>query len=105
MLDSKAAYVAGLIGGGQGSEVVAAAAHSDDAAVRVAAASSTAQLPDEAAEAVLVDLVIDDDPGVRKIAHRAVPSRPSPRLEAALERSLAPGEGVVDAPARATDPS
>jgi HEAT repeat protein len=105
MLASKAAYLAGLIGGQMASDVVIAAAHSNDAAVRVAAASSTQHLSDEAAEAVLVDLVVDRDPGVRKVAHRAVPARPSTRLEAALDRAPAAGEGIIDAPARPTDRS
>jgi HEAT repeat protein len=103
MLASKAAYLAGLIGGDEAGQVVLAAAHSDDAAVRVAAASSTTRLSDEATEAVLVDLVIDSDPGVRKIAHRAVPTEPSTRLEAALARAPAPGGGTVDAPAGPAD--
>lgn len=103
MLASKAAYLAGLIGGDEASEVVLVAAHSDDAAVRVAAASSTTRLSDEATEAVLVDLVVDSDPGVRKIAYRAVPPEPSDRLEAALSRAPAPGRGTVDAPAGPAD--
>lgn len=105
MLASKAVYLAGLIGGDQASEVIVAAAHRNDAAVRVAAASSTEHLSDEAAERVLVGLVIDSDPGVRKIAHRAVPAKPSTRLEAALDQAPAPGEGTVDGPAAPTGPS
>lgn len=93
MLASKAVYLAGLIGGEDAGEIVLTAAHDDDAAVRVAAASSTRRLSAEAGEAVLIDLVADSDPGVRKIAHRAMPETPSARLRAALERAPAPGQG------------
>lgn len=93
MLASKAVYLAGLIGGDDAGEIVLTAAHDDDAAVRVAAASSTRRLSADATEAVLIDLVADSDPGVRKMAHRAIPQRPSARLRAALERAPAPGQG------------
>ena len=91
MLASKAAYLAGLIGGDRAGEVVLSAAHDDDAAVRVAAASSTRHLSDRATEEVLIDLVADNDPGVRRMARRAVPEAPSARLRAALERAPGPG--------------
>lgn len=97
MLASKAAYLAGLIGGGDATAVVVAAAHHDDAAVRVAAASSTQHLTDEETEAVLVDLVGDTDAGIRKLAHRALPDEPSEELEAALERAPAPDDGAAAA--------
>jgi HEAT repeat protein len=102
MLASKAAYLAGLIGGDDATAVVVAAAHHDDATVRVAAASSTEHLTDEETEAVLVDLVGDSDAGVRKLAHRALPDEPSEELEAALEHAPAPDDGA-DAGA-ATEP-
>jgi len=72
---------------------VLTAARDDDAAVRVAAASSTRNLSADASDAVLIDLVADGDPGVRKIAQRAIPRAPSARLRAALERAPAPGQG------------
>ncbi len=93
MVASKAVYLAGLIGGDDAGDIVLTAAHDEDAAIRVAAASSTSRLSAEASEAVLVDLVADGDPGVRRIAQRAVPRVPSERLRTALERAPRPGQG------------
>jgi HEAT repeat protein len=101
MLGSKAAYLAGLIGGDDATAVVVAAAHHDDATVRVAAASSTQHLSDDETEAVLVDLLGDSDAGVRKLAHRALPDEPSEELETALEHAPAPDDGA----AAATEPT
>jgi len=83
MTASKAAYLASLIEGS--AEVVAKAAQSDDPAVRVAAAAAVSNLSAAAANAVLVELVGDPDPGVRKVAQRLVPDKPTAKLNAALK--------------------
>jgi hypothetical protein len=85
MLASKAAYLAGLIKAPKSAEVVATAAQSDDPAVRVAAAATASNLAPSAASDVLVDLVADPDPGVRRVARAGVPSKPNAKLAKKLE--------------------
>jgi HEAT repeats len=95
MLASKAAYLAGLIKAPKSAEVVATAAQSSDPAVRVAAAATASNLAPSAASDVLVDLVADPDPGVRKVARAGVPSKPTKKLAKTLE-----GLPDEEAPAR-----
>jgi HEAT repeat protein len=77
MLASKAAYAASVLEGDIGKDVVAAAGQHDDPVVRVAAAAAAANLPAAAASSVLLDLVGDPDPGVRKVARSTAPAKPS----------------------------
>jgi len=82
-LASKAAYLAGRIGDARAAPILELAAGSPDPAVRAAAAAGAQHLGAEA-EAVLVILVDDDNPAVRKTALKAVPARPSENLIAKL---------------------
>lgn len=84
-LAPKAAYLAGRIGDPQGAAILELAAASDEAVIRVAAAGGATHLPDEDTDALLQTLVDDDDPGVRKVALRAVPASPSVDLAAKVE--------------------
>jgi hypothetical protein len=107
MLAAKAAYAASLLAGDQGKDVVAAAAHSETASVRVAAAAAANNLPTGSAAEVLMDLVDDNDPGVRKVALSSVPADAPPELSAKVESQ--PGraagtdsEAVEEAPGEGT---
>ena len=80
---SKAAYLAGRIGDARAAPILELAAGSPDPAVRAAAAAGAQHLGAEA-EAVLVILVDDDNPAVRKTALKAVPAHPSENLIAKL---------------------
>lgn len=82
MLAAKAAFAASLLEGDQGKDVVAAAAHSEMASIRVAAAAAANNLPADSAAVVLMDLIDDSDPGVRKVALSSVPSDAPPKLSA-----------------------
>lgn len=95
MLAAKAAFAASLLEGDQGKDVVAAAAHSETASVRVAAAAAANNLPADSAAVVLMNLVDDSDPGVRKVALTSVPSDAPPQLSAkiASQSSHTPAAG------------
>ena len=95
MLAAKAAFAASLLEGDQGKDVVAAAAHSETASIRVAAAAAANNLPADSAAVVLMDLVDDSDPGVRKVALSSVPSDAPPQLSAkvASQSGRATGAG------------
>lgn len=94
LLAAKAAYLAGVIGGPTSGDVVAKAARHGEAPVRIAAAAAAGQLagaesaraaagrPGVAADrdSILLQLVDDADPGVRKVALRSVPSSMSDAL-------------------------
>jgi hypothetical protein len=80
MLASKATYLASLIKNKKSAAIVERAAHSDVPAVRVAAAAAASNLAAPEADTVLVALVGDPDPGVRKVARRTAGNKPSPRL-------------------------
>jgi HEAT repeat protein len=80
MLASKATYLASLIKDPRSADIVRMAANRDDPAMRVAAAAAASNLGASAASAVLVDLVGDPDPGVRKVARTAVPGKPTAKL-------------------------
>ena len=68
MLASKAAYAASMLEGAAGEHVVRTAAQSPDPVVRVAAAAAAKNLSSQSAGEVLADLVVDEDPGIRKVA-------------------------------------
>jgi hypothetical protein len=85
MLASKATFLASLIKDAKSAEIVEMAARSDDPVVRVAAAAAATNLAASRASAVLLDLVTDPDPGVRKVARASVPEKPSARLTEKLE--------------------
>ena len=94
LLAAKAAYLAGVIGGPSSGDVVAKAARSAQAPVRIAAAAAARKLagagPAKAVagrrgaladgDSILLQLVDDADPGVRKVALRSVPSTMSDAL-------------------------
>ncbi|MDQ0000581.1 HEAT repeat domain-containing protein [Pseudarthrobacter sulfonivorans] len=94
MLAAKAAYAASLLEGDQGKDVVAAAAQSETASVRVAAAAAANNLPSESAAEVLMDLVDDDDSGVRKVALSSVPADAPPQLSEKVESASGRAEGT-----------
>jgi HEAT repeat protein len=85
MIASKAVYLAGLIEGEPADRVLTEAASSDDPRIRVAAASAARHRSQEAASAVLVPLVRDDDIGVRKVALKSVPPEPTGDLRRVVE--------------------
>lgn len=76
---AKAAYLAGLIGDPAAADILEFAATSADPGVRAAAASGAGHLGTKA-ESVLMTLVDDADPAVRKVALRAVPAQPGKEL-------------------------
>jgi HEAT repeat protein len=85
MLASKATYLASMIKHADSAKVVAKAARSADPIVRVAAASAASKLDSARASDVLLDLVGDPDPGVRKVARAAAPAKPSTKLAKKLD--------------------
>ncbi|MFC6014706.1 HEAT repeat domain-containing protein [Plantactinospora solaniradicis] len=93
MLASKAAYLASLIDAERARAVVSAAAEHPSPVVRVAAAAAARNLTAPGASEVLLNLVDDEDVGVRRLARSSVPPEPSE----ALSRRLA------EAPEEATD--
>jgi HEAT repeat protein len=78
-------YAAGLVGGDGATAAVAHAAEHHDPVVRVAAAAAAANLTSPAASDVLETLVVDVDPGVRKVARSSVPEEASEALELRLQ--------------------
>ena len=85
MLASKAVYLASLIQDERTPDLVRRAAQRDDPVIRVAAASAARNMDAPTASEVLVELVADDDPGVRKVARNAVPGKPTDALARRLE--------------------
>lgn len=85
MLASKATFLASLIKDAKSAEIVERAARSNDPVVRVAAATAASNLTAAAASAVLHELITDPDAGVRKVARKAVPAKPSAKLAEKLE--------------------
>lgn len=84
---AKAAYLAGLINGGDSEAVVALAAAHEDARVRASAASAASNLEAAATERVIADLVLDDDAGVQKLALRSVPAQLSQSMRSKVQRA------------------
>ena len=115
LLAAKATYLAGMIGGPASGDVVAKAARSGQAPVRIAAAAAARKLAAGPAmpatgrrgvltdsSSILLQLVDDADPGVRKVALRSVPSTMSDALRervTALRGDDQPA-GVAPPPAR-----
>lgn len=101
MLASKAAYLASLIKDSRSAGVVKAAAASSDPTVRVAAAAAAVNLTAAGASTVLVELVDDDDIGVRKVARSSVPAKPvaglATKLRAMRPEAVAVTETTEDA--------
>ena len=92
-LAAKAAYLAGMIGTEQSEPAMRKAAASGQPVVRIAAASSARHLSDEHRDALVLQLIDDADPGVRKIALRSAPATMSDALKArvtALRAAPAP---------------
>jgi len=85
MLASKATFLASLIKDAKSAEIVEKAARSNDPVVRVAAATAASNLTTPAASAVLLELITDPDPGVRKVARKTVPDKPSAKLAEKLK--------------------
>ena len=96
MLASKAAYLASLIKGAKSADIVRTAAQHDEPAVRVAAAAAASNLAASGASDVLVELVGDPDPGVRKVARAAVPGKPTAKLSKRLRDLGDEGEAVSE---------
>ncbi len=80
----KAVSLAGAIGGADALPLVEQAAVADRPQVRLVAAIAAGRLG-SIAEPVLIDLLADGDPGVRKYALRAAGSDPSSRVLRVLE--------------------
>ena len=102
MLASKATYLAAMIKGANSAKVVAKAARSTDPIVRVAAAAAASKLGADGASDVLLNLVGDPDPGVRKVARAAAPAKPTGKLAKKLE-SLAKTSDSPDRSIESTD--
>ena len=111
LLASKATYLAGVIGGPSSGDVVAKAARSGQPSVRVAAASAARKLaaaPSTEArgrgealadsDSILLQLVDDADPGVRKVALRSVPSTMSDALRERVTAQRGAQAGGASAP-------
>jgi len=85
MLATKAAYLAGYIGGEAGSGALKKAAAAGFSTVRLAAAFGAQSLKEADATEVLSQALDDHDPGVQKIAMRSVQAK---KLQAALKPKL-----------------
>ena len=99
LLASKAAYLASLIPDERAARVLEQAAHSRDATVRVAAAAGLQKRP-EVTDEVAVDLMTDEDQGVRKVAAKAGRMTPALR-ELIAERAASDQDPSRRAAARA----
>src|SRR5262245_63264456 len=84
-LASKAASLAGMIGGEEAAGTLQKAAGHEDVRVRVAAAHSAGGLPPTAAGPILAGLLADKDVGVQKVALRSVPRQADPEVRARVE--------------------
>ena len=84
LLASKAAYLASMIPDRRATKVLEAAAQSDEPTVRVAAAAGLQKMP-AVGDDVAMDLIADEDPGVRKVALKSVRGKMTPELRARVE--------------------
>ena len=102
MLAAKATFLAGRIGGQGAIPILVAAGGHVDASVRVAAAGAARYLKPELASEVLPVLLIDRDPGVRKVAVRSAATKVATPQGAGLRTRLeAVCEGDPDPTVRA----
>ena len=85
-LASKAAYAAGVIGGGGAASVLMAATRSPQPVVRVAAAAGVKEVADQSAVPVVIELLRDRDKGMRRQALRAAAGRSDASLRDHLKR-------------------
>ena len=85
MLASKAAYLAGRMAGSGSTAVLAKAAQSSHIEVRIAAAAAARHLSGANASDLLVELLEDPDPGVRKVALKSVPFDATPALRRRID--------------------
>ncbi|SFN98430.1 HEAT repeat-containing protein [Nitrosospira briensis] len=92
-LAAKAASLAGMINHDDAVRVLQRAAKSPSATVRLAAASAALNLQRPAVSGVLVTLLGDRDPGVRKFAIKSAATRQNPALIARM-RSLSEKDPV-----------
>lgn len=79
-LASKAVYLAGLIGGDRAPEILREAMGHDDPVVRVAAAGALRNLDDETALDLALELLSDEDAGVRKVTVQSAARLESPEV-------------------------
>ena len=84
-LAAKAAYLAGLIGTEKSLGALQKAARNADPVVRIAAAAAARHLPDQQADALVLQLVDDVDVGVHKVALRSAPTQMSEALKARVD--------------------
>lgn len=87
MLASKASYLASLIQDERTPGLIRQAAQHDAPAIRVAVAPAARNMDAPVASEILVELVADDDPGVRKVARKAEPEEPTDALAQRLEEA------------------
>jgi HEAT repeat protein len=87
MLASKATYLAGLIAAEGSADIVSQAAQSPDPILRVAAAGAARNLPPHDASDILVELVADDDVGVRKVAITSTSPEATAELRERIEHA------------------
>ena len=87
LLASKAVYLASLIQDERTPELVHQAAQHEDPVIRVAGAAAATHMGAPVASEILVELVADDDPGVRKVARKAVPEELTDSLAQRLEEA------------------
>jgi len=101
LLASKAAYLASLIPAERAARVLEQAARSAHPTVRVAAAAGLQKQP-EVTDDVAVDLMTDQDQGVRKVAAKATRGRMTPALRDRIaERASSDRDPARRAAARA----
>lgn len=86
MLAAKAVYLASMIGQESAMPILKAAASSADMTVRVAAAAAAINFPAEQVGDVLMELVQDADPGIRKTAMKSISFDAPEALRVAVER-------------------
>jgi HEAT repeat protein len=79
-LAARAVFAIGRIGGDRTADALNSAAEDRRPEVRVAAAATAGQVPSGQSDALLSNLMADDDPAVRRVALHALPERAEPRV-------------------------
>lgn len=87
MLASKAAYLAGNIGGPHSGPILMRAAMSVDPLVRAAVAGAVAHLPIDLSAPVIAHLLNDGHVDIRRLAIQSIQSGIAPELRSVLERT------------------